>query len=151
MEYPWNGQMKLEKKTSLVKTKTSSLTFVSLMTRCFFHIHRQHFRRAHDEDWIIWTNRKIKTARWAIQKYSIFLSDRIMAKQFSWAGHIARMGPEQWVFGSTSWLGHRWKLEVCADRYYTYRKDRRWKIVGAARMPWLFWESRLAIFFDEKR
>ena len=62
-----------------------------------------------NEPWLDFEKRKVRMGRYLVQKHSILLSDRLLSKVFSWAGHVARMSPDKWALRTTLWNGCCWK------------------------------------------
>ena len=74
-----------------LETASLSKTLRKKMDRCqhqmFSRIARMRRKWSADESWLDFEKRKVRMGRYLVQKHSILLSDRLLSKVFSWAGH----------------------------------------------------------------
>lgn len=112
---------------------------------------RLNRRVSEGEDWIEWSKRKIRTARFMITHHSHgYVSTHYLAKYWQWAGHVARMDPGRWAYRATSWWSLRWKSMAVADHFPVYRKEFQWKMRGSARKKEKYcWDIYLHKFGEE--
>ena len=86
------------------------------------------------ESFLEFAQRKSKFARWMIQQWSLPVSDRLLDKTFSWAGHVARMPIDRWAKRSILWRGCFWKKNgKLRCSWNAYEHDFRWKIRGVSK------------------
>ena len=91
------------------------------------------------ESFLEFAQRKSKFARWMIQQWSLPVSDRLLDKTFSWAGHVARMPIDRWAKRSILWRGCLWKKNgKLRCSWNAYQHDFRWKIRGVSKRAELF-------------
>ena len=103
-----------------------------------------------DECWITWAKRRNRCCRYLIEHYSSFVSDRLLAKYFSWCGHVGRFHSDRWATNCTAWMGCCWKERGRYDgNWAAYKPESRWKIRAVNSAPHLEWEKMIFNFFNE--
>ena len=104
-----------------------------------------------DESWLDLKKRKVRMGRYLVQKHSILLSDRLLSKVFSWAGHVARMSLDKWTLRFTLWSGCCWKQDGKHNpAWNNYDVQHRYALIGTRNRKELFWENIIFDFFDKK-
>ena len=104
-----------------------------------------------DESWLDLKKRKVRMGRYLVQKHSILLSDRLLSKVFSWAGHVARMSLDKWTLRFTLWSGCCWKQDGKHNpAWNNYDVQHRYALTGTRNRKEFFWEHIIFDFFDKK-
>ena len=102
--------------------------------------------------WIEFHKRRIRVARAYIYWNTTgFLSDNMLAKYWSWCGHVGRMCSSRQALLS-NWCSLQWKREGLASwrNKPVYDHAHQWKIRGAGTSHELLWESALMIIAASK-
>ena len=103
-----------------------------------------------DESWLDLKKRKVRMGRYLVQKHSILLSDRLLSKVFSWAGHVARMSLDKWTLRCTLWNGCCWKQDGKHNpAWNNYDVQHRYAFTGISNRKEPFLEHIIFYFFDK--
>jgi len=101
------------------------------------------------ETWIEFEKRKFAIGRYLVQYYGLLVSDRLLLKQFSFAGHLARFDGERWAKRVTAWLGCKWKHAGQHNQnWHAYDFQHRWALRGVRCRVELQWENPFWLFFQ---
>ena len=98
------------------------------------------------ETWIEFHKRRIRVARAYIYWNTTgFMSDNILAKYWSWCGHVGRMCSSRQALMLSNWCSLQWKREGLASwrNKPVYDLAHKWKIRGAGKSHELLWEKRI--------
>ena len=93
------------------------------------------------ETWLDFYKKRFATGRWIGQQHGFLLSDRLLLKQYSWAGHLARF-EDRWAKKVTVWKGCHWKSRGQHNVHWkAYDFEYRWAFRGTRNRIELFWEN----------